>query len=135
MKDVEQETAPTSGRARPPLEIRVSAALIGGIGVAFALVALLRLLGAASAASTVTPLVSAVFGVLVAVGLLAGKPAARVAGLAVLVLFAMLHALITLSDGPWWVRVFSGLATAGYLYAGVLLNTRPARDHLTGVSA
>lgn len=132
MREGVAQPAATGSLPPAPLEIRLASALIGGIGAAFALIALLRLLaGAASANGTVTPVLSAVLGGAVAWGLLAGRPAARVTGLVVLVLFGLLHALIAVSSGPWWIRVFSALAAAGYLYSGVLLGTRPAREYLT----
>lgn len=132
MNDVGQRESTPAETSAAPREIKVAAGLIGGIGIAFALVAVLRVLGTIGVTSIVTPVVSAVFGVAVAAGLLARKALARVGGFAVLVLFAMLHALIAVADGPWWIRVFSLLAAAGYAYAGVLLTTRPVREYLGG---
>lgn len=132
MKDVDEREPTRAETTGPPPEITVAAGLIGGIGIAFALLAIVRVLGTAAVTSAVTPIVSAVFGAVVAVGLLSGKAIARIGGFAVLVLFAMLHTLIAVADAPWWIRVFSALAAAGYVYAGVLLSTGPAREFLGG---
>jgi predicted ferric reductase len=61
---------------------------------------------------------------------LRGIEVSRIAGYAVIVLVAMMHILIVLGAGPWWVRAFSALAVACYAVAGLLLRTRPVRAYL-----
>jgi hypothetical protein len=108
-----------------PLEVKVAAGVTGLGAILFVLVSLAR-----GADTLRLPIGVAIVAVAVCVGLLVRLRFARTITMVVVSVFAVLHLLIALSDGPWWVRVVSGVLTAGYLYVAVLVNTEPARQYL-----
>jgi len=119
-----------------PIEVKIASGLLLGIALAWILIVLIPVLGAdASGRTFILPVSSLVFGVLVVAGMALKMPSSRIAGFVVTVLFGLLHALGLLSAELWWVKVFSGLAFAGYIYTMVLLNSMPVRRHVLGVAA
>jgi hypothetical protein len=133
-------SGPPAGRglplgATPPVEIRLAAALLVGGAVLFMLMALLRApLEDISADENLflVPVLQLAIGLGVAGGLWLGKRAARLSGLVLALLFALLHLSVALQGFALWVRIVSGLIAATQIYVAVLLNTRPALEH-TGV--
>jgi hypothetical protein len=118
------------------IEVKVTVLLFAGIGLAWTLIVLIPVLAANVTPRTfLLPVTSLVLGGLVAAGILLKMSSSRIAGMVVAVLFGVLHALGLLAAELWWVKVFSGLAFAGYMYAAVLLNSMPLRRHLLGVNA
>ncbi|MQA07017.1 MAG: hypothetical protein GEU98_00465 [Pseudonocardiaceae bacterium] len=117
-----------------PSEIRLSALLIFGAGLVFVLlgVALLGVDAYASATALRPPIATAVLGFAIAVGLVLRMRMARGVAMVAVIVFALLHVVIMFSQGQWFARVGSGVLAAAYIYAGVLLNTGPAREHLRG---
>jgi hypothetical protein len=119
-----------------PIEVKIAASLLLAVALAWVLVVLIPVLGAhASTRTFILPVISLVLGVLVVAGLALKMPSARIAGFIVTVLFGLLHALGLLSAELWWVKLFSGLAFAGYIYALVMLNSMPLRRYLLGAAA
>jgi hypothetical protein len=119
-----------------PIEVKITTCLLLGVGLAWALIVLIPVLGAnASTRTFLLPVCSLVLGGLVVAGLLLKMPSSRIAGFIVTALFGLLHAIGLLSAELWWVKVFSGLAFAGYVYSLVLLNSMPLRRHLLGAAA
>lgn len=121
---------------RAAIEVKVTVLLYLGIAAAWVLIAAILVLAAnASPRTFLLPVISLILGSLVAAGILLKMPSSRIAGIVVAVLFGVVHALALLSAQVWWVKVFSGLAFAGYVYAAVLANSMPMRRHLLGVNA
>jgi hypothetical protein len=119
-----------------PIEVKITTCLLLGVGLAWGLIVLIPVLGAnASARTFLLPVCSLVLGGLVVAGLVLKMPSSRIAGFIVTALFGLLHAIGLLSAELWWVKVFSGLAFAGYVYSLVLLNSMPLRRHLLGAAA
>ncbi|MDT7727740.1 MAG: hypothetical protein QOI21_4316 [Actinomycetota bacterium] len=119
-----------------PAEVKVASGLLLGIALAWILVVLIPVLGAGASTRTfILPVISLVLGALVVAGLVLKMPSARIAGFGVTVLLGLLHALGLLSAELWWVKLFSGLAFAGYIYALVMLNSMPLRRYLLGAAA
>ena len=119
-----------------PIEVKITTCLLLGVGLAWGLIVLIPVLGAnASTRTFLLPVCSLVLGGLVVAGLVLKMPSSRIAGFIVTALFALLHAIGLLSAELWWVKVFSGLAFAGYVYSLVLLNSMPLRRHLLGAAA
>ena len=109
-----------------PTEVKVPLAVVGLGAVLFVVVALLW-----DAQNLRLPIGTGIVAVAVCVGLFMRLRFVRVVTVVVVSLFALIHLLIALSDAaPWWARAVSGLLTAGYLYAAVLVNTEPARHYL-----
>jgi hypothetical protein len=110
---------------KAPLEIKVSAGLVGLGALIFVAVALvwdqqaLRL-----------PIGMGILAIAVTTGLLLRLRFVRTITMVVVAIYAVLHLLIALGNGPWWVRVISGLLCAAYIYVAVLVNTEPARQYL-----
>jgi hypothetical protein len=118
------------------IEVKVTVLLFVGIGLAWTPIVLIPVLAANACARTfLLPVTSLVLGGLVAAGILLKMSSSRIAGMVVAVLFGVVHALSLLAAELWWVKVSSGLAFAGYMYAAVLLNSMPLRRHLLGVYA
>jgi hypothetical protein len=109
----------------PPLEVKIAAGIVGLGAVLFVVVALAR-----GTDTLQLPLGAGILAVAVCVGLVVRLRFVRTVTMVVVSLFAVLHLLIALSDGPWWVRVASGLLAVGYIYGAVLVNTEPARQYL-----
>ncbi|MCE7007391.1 hypothetical protein LWC34_31920 [Kibdelosporangium philippinense] len=109
-----------------PAEIKISLGVIGLGAVLFVIVAM-----AWDSSNLRLPVGAGIVAVAVCVGLILRLRFARIAAMVVTSLLALIHLLIALSDmPPWWVRVVSGLFTAGYLFTAVLVNTEPARHYL-----
>ncbi|GAA2661556.1 MULTISPECIES: hypothetical protein [Actinosynnema] len=115
-------------------EVRLAIMLGGGSAVAFVLVAALQLLVDPASASLVLPVAVAVIELGVVAGLWKGVRPARIGGMAVFLLFGLVHLLVVLGPTPVWVRLASAVIAAAHVFVAVLLNTRPARDHFSGAS-
>ncbi|TCP47958.1 hypothetical protein EV191_111163 [Tamaricihabitans halophyticus] len=123
--------------ARMPVELRVVALVVFGAGLVFlALGAILLAVDPhATPASLQPPATAALLGFAVAVGLLFRMRLVWGITVVIVVVFALLHLVIVFSQGQWFARLGSGVLAAGYIYAGVLVNTGPARDYLRGLDA
>jgi hypothetical protein len=118
------------------IEVKVAVLLFLGIGLTWTLIVLIPVLAAnASGRTFLLPVTSIVLGGLVAAEILLKMPSSRIAGMVVAILFGVVHALGLLAAQLWWVKVFSGIAFACYVYAAVLLNSMPLRRHLLGANA
>ena len=123
-------------RWQAPVEVKVTAALLVGLPVAWALLDLIPVLGAgAGLAIYRMPALALILGCVVVTGLVLKLGSARLGGLVLTVVFALLHAFLLLAAQLWWNKLFSGLSFAGYGYAFVLLNSMPLRLHLLGAQA
>lgn len=117
------------------VEVKVVSALLIGLGLAWVgLAGLLMLAPYSSARSFLLPVTAVILGGLVVAGLVLKMPSARFAGFAVTFLFALLHALFLLAAELVWVKIFSGIVFAGYVYAAVLLNSMPVKRHVLGAA-
>jgi len=117
-----------------PAEVKVTAALLVGLPVAWALLDLIPVLGAGSGLEIYRlPALALILGGVVTTGLVVKMGSARIGGLVVTVVFALLHAFLLLAAALWWNKLFSGLSFAGYGYAFVLLNSMPLKRHIVGV--
>ncbi|SHF32184.1 hypothetical protein [Streptoalloteichus hindustanus] len=115
-----------------PLELRVAGALLAGAGLAFLALGLGRWSAEGGADVLVLPCALAVLGVAAGAAVLTAHRAARIVGMVVASVAAVLHLLLALGGGAWWARLLSGLLAASQVYVFVLLNTGPARagaDH------
>jgi hypothetical protein len=121
---------------RAAVEVKVVAGLLIGLPVAWALLDLIPVLGAGSSLAIYrVPALALILGGVVTTGLVVRMGSARIGGLVVTVVFALLHASLLLGAALWWNKLFSGLSFAGYGYAFVLLNSMPLKRHLLGVEA
>jgi hypothetical protein len=117
------------------VEVKVVSALLVGLGLAWVgLAGFLMLAPYSSARSFLLPVTAVILGGLVVAGLVLKMPSARFAGLAVAFLFALLHALFLLAAELIWVKIFSGIVFAGYVYTAVLLNSMPVKRHVLGAT-
>ncbi|GAB3496830.1 hypothetical protein [Amycolatopsis cihanbeyliensis] len=123
-----------SARGRQaPTEVKVTMALLVGIPVVYALLVLFMMVAVgATARGLMVPLTSLFFGGIVAAGIGRGHPFFRITGYVVVVLFAIAHVFALLVAAMLWVKLFSILAAAGYVYSGVLLNSLPMRRYVLG---
>lgn len=118
------------------IEVKVTAALLLGLPLAWALLDLIPVLSAGSSLRIFTlPAFGLILGGLVVTGMTLKMPSSRIAGMVVTGLFALLHAFLLLAAELWWNKLFSGLSFAGYGYSFVLLNSMPLRRHLLGAEA
>ena len=125
-----------STKRTAPAEVKIVCALLVGLGVAYVLLAAVILLSSeASPRTLMVPLTTLLFGAIVAAGVARGMPFARLAGFAVVVIFGIVHAFFLAAAATILVKVFSVLAAAGYVYAGVLLNSMPLRRYILGAKA
>ena len=116
-----------------PVEVKVTAVLLLGLPVAWALLDLIPVLGAGSGLEIYRlPALALILGGVVTTGLVLKMGSARIGGLVVTVVFALLHAFLLLAAALWWNKLFSGLSFAGYGYAFVLLNSMPLKRHIVG---
>lgn len=123
-------------RWQAPVEVKVAASLLVGIALVYVLLGLVIVLTSDGSPRTLAlPLTSLVFGALVAAGLAARNGFARIAGFVVVVLFALVHVFTLMAGALLWFKIFGGLAAAGYIYAGVLLNSMPLRRYVLGEKA
>lgn len=121
---------------RVAVEVKVTIALFTGVALLYVVLGVIMVTtSAASARSLLLPVASLVLGGLVAGGLALRMPSSRFFGFGVAVLLALLHAIVLLAGQLWWIKIFSGLAAAGYVYAIVLLNSMPMRRYLLGDAA
>ncbi|MFG1647237.1 hypothetical protein ACGFMK_43745 [Amycolatopsis sp. NPDC049252] len=119
-----------------PVEVKVVAGLLVGLPVAWALLDLIPVLSAGSSLNIYrVPALALILGGVVTTGLAVKRGSARIAGLIVTVVFALLHAFLLLGAELWFNKLFSGLSFAGYGYAFVLLNSMPLKRYLLGVDA
>ena len=119
-----------------PAEVKVTAALLVGLPVAWALLDLIPVISAGSSLVIYRmPALALILGGVVTTGLVLKMGSARIGGLVVSVVFALLHAFLLLGAALWWNKLFSGLSFAGYGYAFVLLNSMPLKRHILGVRA
>jgi hypothetical protein len=119
-----------------PAEVKVTAGLLIGLPVAWALLDLIPVLSAgASLVIYRMPALALILGGVVTTGLVLKHGSARIGGLVVAVAFALLHAFLLLGAELWFNKLFSGLSFAGYGYAFVLLNSMPLKRHILGASA
>ncbi|WP_158888822.1 hypothetical protein [Amycolatopsis anabasis] len=119
-----------------PAEVKVVAGLLVGIGLVHTLLGVIIVsTSEASGRTVMLPITALVLGSLVAAGLALRMPSSRIAGFAVVVIFAILHVLVLMAGELLWLKLFSGLAAAGYVYTGVLLNSMPVRRFLLGERA
>ncbi|EOD59273.1 hypothetical protein [Amycolatopsis vancoresmycina] len=119
-----------------PVEVKVVAGLLVGLPVAWALLDLIPVLSAgAGLAIYRMPALALILGGVVTTGLVLKHGSARIGGLVVSVVFALLHAFLLLGAELWFNKLFSGLSFAGYGYAFVLLNSMPLKRHLLGAEA
>ncbi|MFE0027408.1 hypothetical protein [Amycolatopsis sp. NPDC059021] len=121
---------------KAPVEVKVTAALLVGLGLAWVVeVVVLMLAPGASLRSFLLPVTGLILGGVVVTGLALKMPTARYGGFAVVVIFALVHALILLAAELVWIKLVSGVLFAGYVYTGVLLNSMPLRRYLLGADA
>ncbi|GHG13142.1 MULTISPECIES: hypothetical protein [Amycolatopsis] len=114
----------------------MTAGLLVGLPVAWALLDLVPVLSAgAGLAIYRMPALALILGGVVTTGLVLKMGSARIGGLVVAVLFALLHAFLLLGAELWFNKLFSGLSFAGYGYAFVLLNSMPLKRHILGANA
>ena len=119
-----------------PIEVKVTAGLLVGLPVAWALLDLIPVLSAgAGLAIYRMPALALILGGVVTTGLVLKHGSARIGGLVVVVVFALLHAFLLLGAELWFNKLFSGLSFAGYAYAFVLLNSMPLKRHILGANA
>jgi hypothetical protein len=117
-------------------EVKVVAGLLIGLPVAWALLDLVPVLSAgAGLAIYRMPALALILGGVVTTGLVLKMGSARIGGLVVTVVFALLHAFLLLGAALWFNKLFSGLSFAGYGYAFVLLNSMPLKRHILGAEA
>ncbi|MBP2324086.1 dolichyl-phosphate-mannose--protein O-mannosyl transferase [Kibdelosporangium banguiense] len=109
-----------------PTEVKVAVGVVGAGALLFILVALFW-----DSTTVRFPIGTGILAVAVCIGLLLRLRFVRVVTMVVVTLFAVAHLVIALSDtAPWWVRAVSGVLTAAYIYAAVVVNTEPARHYL-----
>ena len=121
---------------RAPAEVKVTSVLLVGLPVAWALLNLIPVLGAGSSLNIYrVPALALILGGVVTTGLAVKMGSARIGGLVVTVVFAVLHAFLLLGAELWFNKLFSGLSFAGYGYTFVLMNSMPLKRHLLGVEA
>lgn len=118
------------------VEVKVTAALFPGVALLYVLLGVIMVTtSGASPRSLLLPVLSLLLGGLVTGGLALRMPSSRFFGFGVGALLALLHVIVLLAAALWWVKIFSGLAAAGYVYAVVLLNSMPVRRYLLGEAA
>ncbi|WP_410660745.1 hypothetical protein [Amycolatopsis sp. lyj-112] len=123
------------GKWKATTEVKVVSALLLGLGLAYVAMAGILMFAPYSTARTfLLPVTSVVLGGLVVAGLVLKMSSARFAGFGVSFLFALLHALSMLAAELFWVKIFSGVLFAGYIYTAVLLNSMPVKRHLSGAT-
>jgi hypothetical protein len=114
---------------RLPLDVLICALLIGGCGLVYLIAEAIRLLPTAGAGSLAAPIVVAVLLLGAAAAVVAGLRPIRPAVLIVLILATLLQLLFVMDGGLLWRQVVSAILAAAQVYALVLLNTKPVREH------
>jgi hypothetical protein len=116
-----------------PLEVRLAVGLLVGGGLLFLAMGLLRIPSEGSAGGLLMlPLLQLALAIGVAGGLWLGMRPARITGVVLALLAALVHLMIVLAPVPIWARIASGLIAISQVYVAVLLNTKPALDHSPG---
>jgi hypothetical protein len=113
---------------RPTVDVALSVGLIAGSGAVFLIESLIRI-GSDGAGIIQLPLIVFLIEAAAAAAVLVGARWARFPVLIIVVLAAILHLQIALGSGLGWTRVISGLLFAVQMYALVVLNTKPVREH------
>jgi hypothetical protein len=121
-----------TGKSAVPPEVFVPALVAVGGALLFLIMGLVRWQVDGDATWLRFPAVIAVLELVAAAGLVVGFKPARVTGIFVFGILALLYLLVTLNEGPLWTRIVSGVLSAAHVYGVVLLNTGPAREHLGG---
>ena len=116
-------------RSRLALEVWVCALLIGLGGVTFVAAALFRLWTEGGVGVLSFPIALCVLELIAVAGLVSGWRWARPVVLVIVMLGALLHLLVALGNGADWTRAISAVLVAAQVYALVLLNTKPIREH------
>jgi hypothetical protein len=119
-----------TAREPMPREIALSLLVLGGGAVLFLALAALRLAGEGGGDLLRLPTVLMIMAVAVCAGLVFRLRFARVVSIVVTLLVAAIYLLLTLGDGPPWVRLISGVLAAAHVYVLVMVNTEPARRYL-----
>ncbi|SFB37022.1 hypothetical protein SAMN05216266_109126 [Amycolatopsis marina] len=119
-----------------PLEVKVTCGLLVGIPLVYLLLAVVLLTSPGAGTRVfLVPGTTLLFGLLVAAGIALRMAFARVAAYAVVVIFGILHAFLLMGAELLWIKLFSLVAAAGYIYAGVLLSSGPVRRFVLGNAA
>ncbi len=120
----------STGRSGVPPEVLVASVVAVGGALLFLLVGVIRWQLDGDAEWLRFPVIVAVLEIVLAAGLMVGFRPARLTSIIVFLLLALLHLLATLSNGPVWARVVTGVLSAAHVYGLVLLNTAPALTYL-----
>ncbi|HEX3788639.1 MAG TPA: hypothetical protein VHW44_12320 [Pseudonocardiaceae bacterium] len=112
-----------------PFDVWLCVLLMAGAGIVFMVESLIRLSTVGGAGLLQFPATMLLFELAAAAGALAGARWARPVVLIIVILAALLHIVIVLGDGPGWTRIVSGVLAASQIYALVVLNTKPVREH------
>jgi hypothetical protein len=115
--------------SRLPFDVLACALLIGGSGLVFLVVGLVRFLSEGGFGILEVPIIVFVLQLGAAIAMLTGFRLARPVIVVLVVLVALMHMVIALDNGFAWTRVASGVLAAANVYALVLCNTRPVRAH------
>ncbi|MBB5955789.1 hypothetical protein FHS29_002370 [Saccharothrix tamanrassetensis] len=115
-----------------PTEVRLATLIGAAGGLLFVLEGLIRWQSDGDSAWIRFPVIILVLELLAVGGLLARFRPARLTAAFIYGLVGLIHLLAVLNQGPVWVRLLSGVLSAGHIFAVVLLNTRPARLHFGG---
>jgi hypothetical protein len=118
------------------VEVKLSAALLVGLGLLYFVAGVIIVSTSdASWRTLLLPVTSVVLGALAAGGMALKMPSSRFAAFGVVALFALVHVLVLVAASVLLLKIFSGILAAGYVYAGVLLNSMPVRRYFLGERA
>ncbi|WP_309116348.1 hypothetical protein [Saccharothrix sp.] len=112
-----------------PIEVFLAMVVGAAGGALFVLEGLIRWQASGDAAWIKFPLIVLVLELIAVAGLIARFRPARLTAAFIYGLVGLVHLLATLNEGPLWVRVLSGVLSAGHIFGVVLLNMKPAREH------
>lgn len=112
-----------------PLEVRLSAAIVGAAAAVFLGLAFLR----EDPGVLRFPIVLAVVAALAVAAMWTRSRFTRPVAVVAVAVLALAHTLVALGALPWWVRAASGLLATAHVYVVILLLTGPARAHFSGV--
>jgi hypothetical protein len=113
------------------VDVLVCALLIGGCGLVFLIADAIRLLPTTGVSGLAAPIVVALLELGAAAAVIAGLRPARPVIIIVLILATLLHLLFVMDGGVGWAQVVSAILAAAHVYALVLLNTKPVREHFS----
>lgn len=108
--------------------VLASAALVGGVGVAF-LIENLFLVGTQGASIVYLPIAMLVLDIVAVTLILFGNRTLRTGVLMIVGIGVLVDVVIMLGEVPGWLRVVTGLLAVSQIAALVLLNTKPVRAH------